>query len=164
MKLADVEQLFSELSKAGAEYIVAGGLAVVAHGYGRFTEDVDLVLRLTLGNLKKALGAMANLGYKPRIPVTVEDLADPAKRERWRREKGMVVLNLHSDQRPSTPVDVFVEEPFDFDAEISRVLKQEIAPGLIVNIVSLETLLKMKEAAGRDKDRVDLRYLRDMMD
>ncbi|MFH0908768.1 MAG: hypothetical protein V1929_08400 [bacterium] len=41
MKLASVELLFEKLTAAGVDFIVAGGLAVVAHGYPRFTDDVD---------------------------------------------------------------------------------------------------------------------------
>jgi hypothetical protein len=41
MKLASVEALVAALEEAGVRYLVAGGLAVNAHGYLRFTHDVD---------------------------------------------------------------------------------------------------------------------------
>ena len=46
MKLDSVEQIFQALNSAGVRYLVAGGLAVNAHGYLRFTKDVDFVLQL----------------------------------------------------------------------------------------------------------------------
>lgn len=46
MKLSSVEAIVGALEKAGVRYLVAGGLAVVAHGYLRFTKDIDLVVQL----------------------------------------------------------------------------------------------------------------------
>ena len=45
MKSDSVEQVARALNGAGVPFIVVGGLAVVAHGYGRYTEDLDLVIR-----------------------------------------------------------------------------------------------------------------------
>ena len=43
MKVASIECLFRSLNDASVPFVVVGGLAVVAHGYGRQTQDVDLV-------------------------------------------------------------------------------------------------------------------------
>ena len=42
-------------------------------------------------------------------------------RETWRREKSMLVLKLWSDIHRRTPLDVFVYEPFDFEASLCPV-------------------------------------------
>ena len=42
MKLASFEAIAGALDDAGVRYLVAGGLAVNAHGYLRFTKDVDM--------------------------------------------------------------------------------------------------------------------------
>lgn len=45
----EAAELLREIARAGAEcklpFLVIGGLAVVEHGYGRTTEDVDLMIR-----------------------------------------------------------------------------------------------------------------------
>ena len=64
----------------------------------------------------------------------------------------MLVFQLHSDQHRSTPVDVFVYEPFDFDSEYDQALFEPLAPGIDARIIRLETLLEMKPAANRIKD------------
>ena len=46
MKLTSFEALATALEAAGVRYLVAGGLAVGAHGYLRFTKDVDIVIQL----------------------------------------------------------------------------------------------------------------------
>lgn len=51
---------------------------------------------------------------------------------------------------------MFVTEPFDFAIEYERAIEREVAPGLTVRIVSLETLFAMKRAAKRPKDLADI--------
>ena len=38
------EEVFRALNKAKVKYVVIGGIAVVLHGYRRFTEDLDLMV------------------------------------------------------------------------------------------------------------------------
>jgi hypothetical protein len=156
MKLASFETVVRALNEAGVRYIVVGGLAVNAHGYGRATFDVDVVLQLSAANLQAAFAALAAAGYQPAVPVTAAEFADPVTRESWRRDKGMVVLKMWSDRHRETPLDVFVTEPFDFDAEHRAALVQEIAAGLTVPFLRLDMLLELKRAAGRPKDLADI--------
>lgn len=160
MKLATLEILAAALRDAQVRYLIVGGLAVAAHGHGRATFDVDLVVQLRPDNVERATVAFAALGYRPTIPVSVEQFANTKTREAWVRDKGMVVFQLHSDQHPETRIDLFVQEPFDFDSEYERALLGEMLPGLHVRFVCLDTLIKMKVAAGRAKDLEDIRQLR----
>jgi hypothetical protein len=57
-------------------------------------------------------------------------------------------------------VDIFVAEPFDFDREYAIALRAEIAPEIEVRFVSVPTLISMKDAAGRPRDRDDIEHLR----
>jgi hypothetical protein len=57
-------------------YLIVGGLAVVAHGYVRFTADFDVVLDLEAENVQRALGVFKSLGYVPRVPVPIEQFAE----------------------------------------------------------------------------------------
>jgi hypothetical protein len=52
--------------------------------------------------------------------VSAEQFADAAIRESWLREKGLTVFGLWSSRYPGLEVDLFVAEPFDFDAAYSR--------------------------------------------
>ncbi len=160
MKLKTVQALAQTLNKAGVKCLFAGGFAVVAHGYGRMTYDVDLVLQLERENVLRAFGALGALGYVPRVPITAAQFADATLRATWIREKGMQVLNLFSERHRETPVDIFVDEPFDFESAYARARCEEIAPGVPVRFVDLETLIAMKERAGRPKDLDDIVHLR----
>lgn len=160
MKVASFETIARALDKAHVRYLVAGGLAVNAHGYLRLTFDVDLVIRLDASNIVAAFDALATLGYRPAVPVTAAQFADPRLRREWVEKRRMQVLNFHSDRHRETSVDVFASEPFDFEKEYAVSLSGEIAPGVPVRFVSIPTLIAMKEVANRPHDRDDIQHLR----
>jgi len=160
MKLASVEAITRALDEVGVPFIVVGGLAVVAHGYGRQMQVLDMVIRLQPESVRNAFRALEALGYRPRIPVTAEGFANPEQRARWIEEKGMTVVSFHSDRHRETPVDVFVTEPFDFSKEYRLAMIEEVAPGAPVHILRLESLLRLKREAGRPQDLADIAELR----
>lgn len=142
---------------------IVGSLAVAAHGYGRVTFDVDLVVQLQPDNVRRAMSALEGLGYRPLVPVSALDFADARTREGWIRDKHMVVLQLHSEQHRETRIDLFVAEPFDFDREYGQALVGDLFRGLQLRFVSLETLIRMKEETGREKDKEDVRQLKKLL-
>jgi hypothetical protein len=162
--LASFEAIIRALNKARVRYLVAGGLAVNAHGYLRFTKDADVVIQLKPANVKRAFAALRALGYKPLAPVTAEQFADRATREGWIRDKGMQVLQLWSDRHRETSIDVFAYEPFPFDEEYGKALVKPLYGSIEVRFVSIPTLIKMKEAAGREQDKIDIEHLRMRLD
>jgi hypothetical protein len=164
VKLAAFEAIAAALRDAHVRYLVAGGLAVNAHGYVRLTYDVDLVIQLKADNIRTAFEALAGLGYRPTVPVNAEQFADEAQRARWIRDKGMQVLNFASDRHRPVTVDVFVSEPFDFDNEYEAAMQGELAPGLTVRFVSISTLIAMKQLANRPRDLDDIEHLRMIME
>lgn len=159
MKLGSIAAIARSLNGAHVSCIVVGGLAVNAHGYARMTQDLDLVVKLAPESVQALFSALGDLGYRPRVPVTAEGFADRAQREQWMADKGMMVLNFHSDLHRETPIDVFVAEPFDFDREFQRALVEEITSGVSLRIVALPTLLRLKRAAGRPQDLADVAEL-----
>ena len=162
MKLSSFESVVRALTEARVPFILVGGLAVNAHAYGRQTWDVDLVIKLQNDTILRAFEALESLGYRPRVPVTAEGFSDPDQRARWIAEKGMTVLNFHSDGHRETPVDVFVSEPFDFETEYGSAIVEDIAPGVPVRILRLEALIDLKLAAGRPQDMADIAELRSL--
>jgi hypothetical protein len=156
VEIAGAEAVFDALNRAEVAYLVVGGLAVNAYGYVRMTMDIDLVIALSPQNILKALHALYDATFKPAVPVTPEEFADPANRKRWREEKEMRVLKLWSDKYRLSPVDIFIYEPFDFAVEYARARRFELREGLSVPIVSLEALLTMKREAGRPQDLADI--------
>jgi hypothetical protein len=153
---ASFDAIAQTLHNAGVQFIVVGGIAVIHHGYGRLTQDVDLVIRLEKETIRQAFAALASIGYRPALPITAEQVADPAAREMWKRDKAMRVLKFWSDRHRETPIDLFIDDPFDFSREYAASEVRETLPGLPIHIVSLATLLEMKRTAGRPQDLADI--------
>jgi hypothetical protein len=156
MTKADFQLIAAALTQAQVPFLVVGGLAVIEHGYGRNTYDVDLVIPLTPDLIEQAFRALEQIGYRPSVPITAAQFADASVRRRLLEEKDMKVLNFWSDEHRETPLDVFVTEPFDFATEYERAIERQVAPSLTVRIVSLDTLFAMKRDAKRPKDLADI--------
>jgi hypothetical protein len=158
--LAALESVFHALNAARVRYLVAGGVAVNAHGYQRLTHDLDLFVHLDADNLTTSLRALAGLGYRPVLPVRAEDFADPSLRQEWVEVRHLQVFSLASDRRHGVTVDLFATAPFDFNTEYEAAMEAEVAPELFVRFVRLATLIEMKEKAGRPRDLDDAEHLR----
>jgi hypothetical protein len=75
MEVRSIEAIVKALNGAKVQYLIVGGLAVVAHGYERLTRNVDLVIGLKPRNIIRGLRALMKIGYRMSIPVTPEDFA-----------------------------------------------------------------------------------------
>ena len=89
MKLTSFTVVVAALEDAGVRYLVAGGLAVNAHGYLRFTKDVDIVVQLVPENIERAFAALTTAGYHPSVPIAAAQFANAEMRSGWIRDKNM---------------------------------------------------------------------------
>jgi hypothetical protein len=151
------------LNAAGVRYLTVGGVAVVLHGRLRATKDLDLVIQLGDENLRRALAALTDAGYRPKIPVAMQEFADAAQRDAWRTERNMVVFQLRNPDVRLAHIDVFVYEPFDFDAVYAAAVHVP-TNSVVVPVVPLEQLLAMKRTAGRAQDLADIEALEMLRD
>ncbi|MGI8438563.1 MAG: nucleotidyl transferase AbiEii/AbiGii toxin family protein [Chthoniobacterales bacterium] len=158
MKLDDVRAILQALNDAEARYLIVGGIAVVAHGYVRYTADLDLVLNLEHENVIRAMTALEKIGYRPLVPVKGADFADAALRQSWIRDKNMIVFQMLNPDRASTRLDVFVEEPFSFVQEYAAARWEEIE-GVRSPVVQYSELIRLKRASGRPRDLIDVEQL-----
>lgn len=149
-----VVDVVAALNAAEIRYLIVGGLAVASHGYLRTTKDIDLVVALDPDNVEAAFASLAKAGYRPKVPITAADFSDAATRERLIREKNMIVLQFWRDESPD--VDVFVREPFDFEAEWTRARIEKVSSDLTARVVCLEVLLDLKREASRPQDLADI--------
>lgn len=162
MDTGSVTAVFRALNDAGVRYVVVGGLAVLAHGILRATNDIDIVLDLEEDNVARATEALSALGFQPLIPVPLAELGRPERRREWIEEKGARVFHLFSDRHHTARIDLFLEEPFDLDQVLERALHEEVAPGVVVPFIGLDDLIRMKVEAGRPQDLVDAEKLRSL--
>ena len=151
--------LFKTLNDAGVKYVVVGGLATVLHGYLRLTVDVDLVVDLAPEEVTRAVQVLESLGFKPRVPVPAEQLADAAKRKEWIEQKGMKVFSFYHPTDSMLTVDVFIHHPIPF-SDLSARAERVVIADVPVYICSIDDLIALKQQAGRPQDLIDIEKLR----
>ena len=151
--------LFTAMNRDSVKYMVAGGIAVNLYGIERATADIDLVLLLDEKNISKFIKAAKKIGLKPRLPVKIEELNDPEKRQEWASKKGMMAFSLHDPKNPFFSVDVFITIPFDFD-KVYRDRKCVKFENVMISILPLKELIKMKQKSDRPQDKADVFHLK----
>ena len=161
--VGDIERVLQALNRQEVRYLVAGGVAVVLHGYLRTTADLDLIVQLERENIRRALRALDSLGYQPRAPVSADDFAERSIRETWIREKNLQVFSFWSNENPGLEVDLFVREPFDFDAVFASTEETRLET-TEVRVVPRKLLMEMKRRTGRPRDLEDVEALEALSD
>jgi hypothetical protein len=159
MKISDIEQVLTQLSQNNVRYLIAGGFAVIAHGYNRLTMDLDLVIALDDKNLDQAIQVFENLNFRPMVPVQLKDFTNISNRKQWLEEKNMIAFSIVSPDFQNLSIDLFTEVPFDFDHEWKQAHWDHITDNCQVPFISKPTLIDMKKKSGRLKDKLDLENL-----
>ncbi|KLJ01922.1 DUF6036 family nucleotidyltransferase [Luteimonas sp. FCS-9] len=159
----NLREIFRTLADAKVDYVVVGGLAVILHGYLRATADLDLAIGLSPDNARRGMASLAAIGLRPRLPVTLEDFADPAKRAEWRDNRNMLVFPLWDPSNPLRSIDVFIDEPIAFEQLFQNAVTKEV-DGVPVRVASIPHLIEMKRRAGRARDIEDIDKLQQIFE
>jgi hypothetical protein len=149
----DLRALVAALGGHGVDYVIVGGVAVVAHGYLRATRDLDVVPDHDSGNLRRLAATLRDLGAT--LPLAGGRSFDSATDlRRLERRENMTLDTAHGG------LDVIQRAPgvSTFSTLNADAVEAEIL-GVPVRICSLEHLRDMKAAAGRAQDRADLENL-----
>jgi len=153
------EDIFYEFNKERIRYLVCGGIALNLHGIPRMTADLDLMVDMEEKNLLKLLKILKGLGYKPKAPVKINDFLDINRRKLWRKKKNMLMFTLYNVKKPYQELDMFTENPLNFDEAYKR-RKVIRAASLEIPTVCIEDLIEMKKRGRRKQDRTDVESLR----
>jgi hypothetical protein len=151
--------LFRALHEEQVDYVMVGGLAINLHGVERATMDVDLVLAMDKGNLRRFLNVAKRLGLTPSLPVPLESLCDTKQVDAWTREKNLVAFPLRSAS-PATPtVDIVVRPALPFDRMYRNRVEKDLG-GVRLSIACIDDLIALKTGTGRKQDASDIEALR----
>jgi len=146
----DVLDFLKALDKHAVEYLIAGGVAVVFHGYPRLTGDIDFFFARTEANSVRLYAAIAEFweGNVPGIHAASDLL-----------EEGIVF----QFGRPPNRIDLLNKiDGIDFDdawRDHESVEMDVNGTVFQVRFLSRSALLKNKLASGRPKDLDDIRHL-----
>ena len=70
--MKEIESAVDSLIAHEVEFVIVGGVAIIAHGIPYATFDLDFCYSRTTGNLKKIVAALAD--FKPRLRGFPKDL------------------------------------------------------------------------------------------
>lgn len=150
--------MLEALNRERVEFLVIGGVAVGFHGFVRATKDVDIVPSPEPRNLEKLAGVLAALDAQIEGAEEFKkgELPDPLDPETLALGGNWVLRTRlgRFDVMQWIGEDALWEKlsPTAIEAEIG---------GLPVKFVSYESLVSLKEHAGRPQDLIDLQRLRE---
>ena len=153
------ERVFRALNRARVRYLVVGGVAVALHGSDRLTADLDIMVDMGEENLTRLVAALARLGFRPVVPVKIEDFVSAENRRRWQREKGMLVFGLTNVKNPLMSVDIMLDNPVDFKSAYLRRVVARIED-LRIPLAGSADLIRMKMESSRVQDLDDIAFLK----
>jgi hypothetical protein len=159
--MLDTEGFLRLLNERRVEYVVIGGLAMIAHGSAYITKDMDICYGRSPGNLGAVATAFASIhpylrGVPPGLPFHFDAPTIQAG----------LNFTLVTDLGD---IDLLgeVSGVGGYEEALAQSVEKEIF-GYSVRVLSIESLIASKKAAGRLKDRnhilelEELKKLRDV--
>lgn len=137
------------LTGAGVRFVVIGGVAGVAQGWARVTNDVDVCYDPSPENRERLAAVLAGWhgylrGVEPGLPFVLDA----------RTLRDVPVLTLVTDEGDLDVMDR-VQGVGDY-ARVSSASETIVIEGVPTPTLSLDALIAAKRAIGRRKDRQDL--------
>jgi len=137
-------RLYRFLKKEKVKYIIIGGVAAIAYGVPRTTNDIDIFIKPTIDNCERLLRAMEQTG------LTTAALTTPQKIS----NTDLTIIN------DFIRIDIMTKVKglkFDDCWKRRKIKKVERAP---VNFISLDDLIVSKAEVARKLDKDDIKLLK----
>jgi len=140
--LEDLVSLCRNLNREGARYVVIGGMAVIQAGFGRATNDIDLLIDISQEN-------------QDRVRRALMTLPDQAVRDMAADDLDKYVVVRVADE---IVVDLMSRACGIAYAEASRMIDRIEIEGVAIPFANARLLWLTKDTV-RDKDRMDRAFL-----
>ena len=149
----DFVAIFETLLKNDVDFIVIEGVCAVLHGAPVTTFDLDLVHSRETDNLARLESALLELGAFYRGHSSTRLMPTPTH---------LLSDGHHLLMTDAGPLDLLgtVGHKETYDSLLDRTTEVEVADKLVLHLLNLETLIELKEFAGREKDLAVLPILR----
>ncbi|MEM9381590.1 MAG: hypothetical protein AAGB93_16665 [Planctomycetota bacterium] len=147
---ADIEGLLRALGQADVRFVVIGGVSAALQGVPAVTYDLDVVLDPDPENLDRAHAALMALDACFREHLPNKRLVP--QRDQLESAGAMLLVTRLG------PLDVLgrVATGWRYGDLLERSRALSLADGLELKILDLASLIRIKEAVDRDKDRAVL--------
>jgi predicted nucleotidyltransferase len=150
----DPRRIFETFERHRVDYVVIGGVAVIAHGHTRNTRDVDFVAAADRANITRLAGALRELGARLSgvdahlLRIDVYDPATLANGANFTLETDAGGLDFFSEVPGAAPYEQLRERAMLVDLG-----------GVAIRVAGRDDLIRMKAAAGRPQDLSDIAAL-----
>jgi hypothetical protein len=143
----DFSEFIASCTAHDVRYLIVGGYAVAAHGYPRFTKDLDVWFWMDARNADRLISALNDFGFGS-LGLTPNDFLEP----------GAIVQLGYPPKR----IDILTQpDGVRFDDCWERRVEVEIG-GQRVPFISAHDLIVNKKASGRPQDIADVAVLLEM--
>lgn len=156
----NIEAICAVIDRHGVEGVIIGGVAGILHGSELNTRDFDIVPLDTEENLARLAEALLDLNAEVLHAGKVRRFPDGTwlrSAKLWAFETRLGGFDVLFAPSGAPPIDELW----------SKSVPIQINKGIEVRVASLDDLIAMKKAAGRNKDLLAipiLEYLRDRKD
>ncbi len=148
--ITSYEELLERFVQENVEFALAGGLAVCLNGFVRTTDDVDVLINNSPENIGRLTKCLADFGEGCGKDLTSADLPD---------EPGAIRI------QEDFSLDLFVrmngKTLLDFSSLVGLYTMKS---GTQIPYLRAEALIQTKTGSSREKDRVDIGVLRDIIE
>jgi hypothetical protein len=159
----DPQKMLSVLTREGVKFVLIGGMAAILHGDVGVTVDLDVVPDREASNLARLARALRTLGARIRTEGEPEGLAFDCSPQFFANLSPEAIVNMTTK---AGDLDVtFCPSGTQGFRDLRRdAIEIEAAERLHILVASLSDIIRSKEAAGREKDRLALPRLRRLQD
>lgn len=153
------ERLLGVLREHGVRFVVIGGFAAVVHGSPHVTFDIDVVPERADENLERLSDALSAM--HARVWTSSEPDGVPFSHD----AHSLADVNVWNLVTDHGRLDLtFVPSGTRGFEDLERDAVRLTILGVEVDVASLADVIRSKEAAGREKDRLVLPVLRRILD
>jgi len=135
------EKLLAALARAGVDFAIVGGVAVILNGYPRVTLDLDILIADDPENVTRLLGCLVQWG---------EGWARELKPEDFTSQEGCLRVTEDFD------LDIFTRMRGNKLSDFRPRLKWFETAGTRIPCISPEDLISLKKDSWRQKDKLDV--------
>jgi hypothetical protein len=138
----------ADLTAGGVDFAVVGGVAVIANGYVRLTEDLDILVSDDRENLMRLLEVLRRFG---------EGYARELAPEDFLRQEGSIRVSEDFD------LDLFTMlGGRTLDYFRPRLRRYELTTCSFLHLAP-DQLIELKQNSWRDKDRIDTAAMKEIL-
>jgi len=147
-EINNIIKIAQSLLNEGVDFIIIGGIAVILHGMPRVSEDLDIIVKLNSDNIQRIRKSLTSLFNDEDIKeITLDEIENYS------------VLRYISPDNDILDVIGNLGEMYNFDNVEYNYIEIN---GHSFKVASPKALIQMKTNTYREKDKLDLLFLKQL--